>query len=186
MAISYTGANSFAPTTALTVVSGTTYQVTVTFSAYTSGAFHVTIGNTSSASITPTATGVCVFFLTASDATNLIAAADSSGAQVYTVASISVKSVPNINLIAWTNTGLAVQADVYPPAVSTGRTFLAYAEAAYAIVLHAAGSDKFRPAATDYTMLTMGAAEATTATIQGMGTANRWRVPGQNGSLTGS
>lgn len=97
MAINYTGANQFAPTSAITTVSGVTYQIDLVLSSWTSGTFTVALGGVTSAVQTPSATNLVFrILLTATSNANVVVAAASSGAQVMTFSSLGVTAVNTV------------------------------------------------------------------------------------------
>jgi hypothetical protein len=179
------GVNTFVLTATPTIAAGTTYIVKATFDSVTTPGtgFKATVGGVDSTTITP-AVGTFVWIITASTTAAPIFTQTVNEAVNYRLTSTSVKSVPNIEFITYTNTGLTATSFVYLPTVATGRTFIAYEEVAYAINVYTTGSNKMRPVSTDYTLGVMAASEATYMVLQGMGTTNRWRVTGPNASLT--
>lgn len=149
MTVNHTGANSFTPASALTIIPGQTYEIDLVSTTYTSGAFTVSLGGVTSPSVTPAASNQYRFYVTATSTASPSLSAAATGLQSFAFSSFSVKraaydpnSLANIPIIIDTNAGLSVPLTVYQPPALAGWTFQENVIAAQTIVDKSAnGSD---------------------------------------------
>ena len=99
---------------------------------------------------------------------------------------MTIKPVQNPSLVIDTNSGLAVQNNVYIAAIA-GYVFQEYELAAYAVVLKSMnGADSFYLGPTAYTTnITLGAARQAFISF-GCYATGTWDFLGQNGAATGN
>ena len=192
MAVAYTGANSFTPTTAVNCVIGQTYQFDLVVSSWTSGTFTLTACGVTSPTVSPSAAGDFRFYVTATATTSPSVSAAASGAQAMTFSSFTMKraaydstSGANVNIVIDTNSGLTVPLTVYQPPALAGWTYQEYVIAAYAVTVKTAnGTDTWEWGASTYTnTLTFAATRQTFLTLVCFATGY-WDIAGINGSVT--
>jgi hypothetical protein len=192
MAISYTGANSFAPATPVPCVIGQTYQFDLAVSAYTSGTFVLTACGVTEPTVTPAASNQYRFYVTATATTSPSVSAAASGAQDMTFSSFTMKraaydvtSGANISIVIDTNAGLSVPLTVYMPPALAGWTYQEYVIAGYAIVAKTAnGTDTWEWGTSTYTgSMTFGTTRGTFFTWESFVNAY-WDIGGYFGTVT--
>ena len=192
MAISFTGANSFTPTTGVPCIIGQTYQFDLVISAYTSGTFVLTACGVTEPTVTPVAANQYRFYVTATATTSPSVSAAASGAQAMTFSSFTMKraaydtsSLANVSIVVDSNAGLTVPLTVYQPPALVGWTYQFYTIAAYAVVVKTAnGTDTYEWGTSTYTgSLTFAAVRQTFLTLVSFANGY-WDIGGLNGAIT--
>ena len=208
------GANSFSKTVAMGIEAGATYMVTATFSAVTTPGtgFRVSLGGVTGTTFIPTV-GTLVWYIKAgaADTTDPVFSQVASEAVNYVLSSVSVKKVPNAQIIIGNNSGATATKIIgLPPAVA-GTVVSKMVIAAQTIQLRPNGTDTFYFAATNWAGATSctaagapwacctGAGAGATCTggiisgtvrqtaiTLGCEVTGYWDLLGQNGSWTGN
>jgi hypothetical protein len=187
-AMTCTGSGTFAPTTALAIVSGQTYQVDAVVNTYSSGTMTASVGGVSSPAVTPAATNQYRFYFTATATTNL------SFSVTGTVAfsSVTLKraaydptTLANFSAVIDTNAGLSTPLTVYQPIATAGWTFQEYVIATQAVVVKTAnGTDTWEWGTSTYTNTLTFANVRQTFLTQVCYVTGYWDISGLNGSIT--
>lgn len=185
-----TGANSFAPTSAIVPQANYLYRVQLVLPTFSAGQFTVSMGGVTEPAVcynTTSGPGIYVFFILAANTNNLVVTMGTSGTQTLTFTSVSVKQVgsfPNPQFVFASNNGDTSPRTVYAPASAAGLSLMCEVTAAYSLYVKPVGSDVFYVGSSSYSnQLSLTAARQTYVMLFCI-VNGAWDMLAHNGTVT--